>query len=201
MDSLSRMSSGSLSPPVSEAQFDAYTAARQKMFARLDEYESLNDDDDTVRFLTSVFHFLPTQGQSHLADDVDLCHNDDQLRQLVKHLETTLLKPMLAAGRTTPAITPSPLSGVNDSAEDLTGRQSELRRICLQHNNNQCVIAKAWGHERSPPPDAITGDLEAAHIIKVKSIDEDNRPKRGFHIKCFLGSFSIQSQMSFVLHR
>lgn len=108
MDSLSRMSSGSLSPPVSEAQFDAYTAVRQKMFARLDEYDTLNDDDDTVHFLTSVFQFLPTQGQSHLADDVDLCHNDDQLRQLVKHLETTLLKPMLAAGRTTPAITPSP---------------------------------------------------------------------------------------------
>lgn len=92
------------------AQFDAYTAARQKMFARLDDYESLNDDDNIVHLLKSVFRSPPPpQGQSHLADDVDLCHNDDQLRQLVEHLEITLLKPMLAAGGTTPAITPSPL--------------------------------------------------------------------------------------------
>lgn len=55
MGSLSDMSSGSLGPPVSEAQFDAYTAARQKMFARLHNYQSLNDDDDTVHFLGSSY--------------------------------------------------------------------------------------------------------------------------------------------------
>ncbi|KXG45690.1 uncharacterized protein PGRI_034570 [Penicillium griseofulvum] len=185
MDSLSEMSSGSLSPPVSEAQFDAHTAARQKMFARLHNYQSLNDDDDTLHFLRSVFRFLPTQGQDYLATDVDDCDDDDQLRQLAKHLDTTLLKPMLATGGTTPAITPSPLPGVEDSIENLlslefdsaTRRQSELRRICLQRDNYQCVVTKAWEHEHSRPPGARTADLEAAHIIPfaLGSFPEDER--------------------------
>ncbi|KAI2730074.1 hypothetical protein CBS147332_1926 [Penicillium roqueforti] len=166
------MSSGSLSAPVSEAQFDAHTAARRKMFARLHNYQSLNDDDDTVHFLRSVFRFLPTQGQDHLATHVDDCDDDDQLRQLAKHLDTTLLKPMLATGGTTPAITPSPLPGVEDSMnllslefDSATQRQSGLRRICLQRDNYQCVVTKAWEHEHSRPPGARTADLEAAHII------------------------------------
>jgi delta 1-pyrroline-5-carboxylate dehydrogenase len=70
-------------------------------------------------------------------------YNDNQLRQL---------KPMLATGGTTPAITPSPRPGVDDCIEDLlslkfdsaTRRQSELRRICLQRDNYQCVVTKAW---------------------------------------------------------
>ncbi|KAJ5139177.1 uncharacterized protein N7515_004025 [Penicillium bovifimosum] len=151
------MSSGSLGSPVPEAQFDAYAAAREKM---LDKYQSLNDDDDTVHFLRSVFRFLPTQGQAHLANDVEDCNDDSKLLQLAKHLDTTLLKPMLATGGTTPAITPSPLPGVEDPIGELlslefdsaTLRQSEIRRICLQRDNYQCVVTKAWEHEHNPPP-------------------------------------------------
>jgi hypothetical protein len=184
-----KMSSGSLTPPVPEAQFDTYVAARQKMLARLVNYRSLSDDDDTVHFLRSVFRFLPTQGQIHLADDADDCYDDDRLRQLVKHLDTALLKLMLAMGGTTPAITPSPCRGVEESIENLlsldfdsaTRRQSELRRICLQRDNYQCVVTKAWEQSHSHPPGALTIKLDAAHIIpfSLGSFPEDERPRHG----------------------
>ncbi|KAJ5559343.1 hypothetical protein N7535_009571 [Penicillium sp. DV-2018c] len=197
------MSFGSLSSPVPEAQFDAYAAAREKMFARLDKYQSLNDDDDTVHFLRSVFRFLPTRGQARLANDVEDCDDDSQLLQLAKHLDTTLLKPMLATGGTTPAITPSPLPGVEDSIEDLpslqvdsaTLRLSKTRRICLQRDNYQCVVTKAWEHEHNPivnlPPDALTADLEAAHIIPfaLGSFREDERLRHGYIWQCLYRYF------------
>ncbi|EPS29356.1 hypothetical protein PDE_04305 [Penicillium oxalicum 114-2] len=143
MDSLSE-SSGSLSLSVPDAEFDTYAAAREKMFARLDVYQSLNAEDDTVHFLSSVFRFLPIQGQVHLADDADNCDNDDRLRQLAKHLDTALLRLMMITGENTPAITPSPRLGVEDSIKNLlsqdfdsaTRRQGELRQICLQRDNH-----------------------------------------------------------------
>ena len=188
MDSISE-SCGSLSPPVPDAEFDTHTAARQKMFDRLDMYQSLNDDDDTVHFLRSVFRFLPIQGQVHLADDADSCDDDDRLRQLAKHLDTALLRPMVATGGNTPAITPSPRSGVEDFIDDLlsqdfdstTRRQGELRRACLQLDNHQCVVTKFWEFDYdSRPLDAHTADLEAAHIIPfgLGNFREDERLRR-----------------------
>ena len=173
MDSLSE-SSGSLSPPVPDAEFDTHNAARQKMFARLDMYQSLNDDDDTVHFLRSVFRFLPIQGQVRLAVDAEVCNDDDQLRQLAKHLDTALLRPMVTTGGKTRAITPSPCPGVEDSIEDLLSQdfdsmarqQAELRRACLQRDNHQCLVTKLWDYDYdSRPPGSHTADLEAAHII------------------------------------
>ncbi|KAI2788012.1 hypothetical protein POX_f08395 [Penicillium oxalicum] len=185
MDSLSE-SSGSLSLSVPDAEFDTYAAAREKMFARLDVYQSLNAEDDTVRFLSSVFRFLPIQGQVHLADDADNCDNDDRLRQLAKHLDTALLRLMMVTGENTPAITPSPRLGVEDSIKNLlsqdfdsaTRRQGELRQICLQRDNHQCVVTKFWDFDyASRPPDEITTDLEAAHIIPfgLGNFHEDER--------------------------
>ncbi|KAF3386412.1 hypothetical protein F1880_000656 [Penicillium rolfsii] len=185
MDSPSE-SSGSLSPPVLEAEFDTHTAARQKMLARLDAYQSLNDDDDTVHFLRSVFRFLPIQGQVHLADDAESCDDDDRLRQLAKHLDTALLRPMVATGGKTPAITPSPRLGVEDSIEDLLSldfdstsrRQGELRLVCLRRDNYQCVVTKFWDNGcESRPPDAHNTYLEAAHIIPfgVGNFRQDER--------------------------
>jgi len=179
-------SSGSLSPPLLNAEFDAHTAARQKILARLDTYQSLNDNDDTVRFLTSAFRFFPIQGQVHLADDAKSCNDDDRLRQLAKHLDTALLRPMVATGGKTPAITPSPRPRVEDSSEDLlsqdfdsaTRRQDQLRRACLQRDNHQCVVTKVWDFDyESRPRDAHTADLEAAHIIPfgLGNFREDER--------------------------
>jgi hypothetical protein len=185
MDTTSE-SSGSLSPPVPDTEFDTHTDAWQKMLTRLDRYHSLNDDDDTVHFLNSVFRFLPIEGRVYLAADVDDCVDDDCLRQLAKHLDTALLKPMVATGGKTPAITPSPRSGVEDSIENLlsqdfdstTRRQAELRRVCLKRDNNQCVVTKFWdpGCE-SQPAGALTAYLEAAHIIPfgMGNFREDER--------------------------
>ncbi|KAJ5661693.1 uncharacterized protein N7477_009309 [Penicillium maclennaniae] len=169
-------SSGSLSPPVPDAKFDTHTDARQKIFARLDKYQALNDndDDDTVHFLRSVFRFLPIQGQVQLAVDAEDCNDDDQLRQLAKHLDTALLRPMVTTGGKTPAITPCPCPGVEDSIENLlsqnfestTRQQAALRRACLQRDNHQCQLTKFWDFDyNSRPPGLHTAYLEAAHII------------------------------------
>ncbi|KAJ5142847.1 uncharacterized protein N7515_001634 [Penicillium bovifimosum] len=200
MDSpTSEMSSSSLSSPVSETQFDTYIAAREKIFARLDKYQSLDDYDDTVHFLRSVFRFLPTQGQARLANDVEDCDEDSQLLQLAKHLDTALLRPMLVAGGTTPEITPSPIHGVEDSIEDplsldfdsATRRQSAIRRTCLQRDNYQCVVTKAWDREHNPPPGALTGVLEAVHIIPfaLGSFPEDERRRHGRIWQCLYRYF------------
>lgn len=110
MDSPSE-SSDSLSPPVPDVELETHTDAWQRMSTRLDRYHSLNEDDDTVHFLRSVFRFLPIKGRIHLATDADNSADDDSLRQLAKHLGTALLKPMVATGGKTPAITPSPVLG------------------------------------------------------------------------------------------
>jgi hypothetical protein len=130
MDSPSE-SCGSLSPPVPDGEFDAHAAARQKIFARLEIYQSLNDDDDTIHFLKSTFRFLPIPGQVHLADDVDRCDDDELLRQLAKHLDTALLRPMVATGGNTPAITLSPRPGVEDSIKEQDFESTICRIISL----------------------------------------------------------------------
>ncbi|GLI82092.1 hypothetical protein PoHVEF18_010493 [Penicillium ochrochloron] len=128
------------------------TTAQQKMLAQLDRYHSLSADDDTVHFLKSVFRFLPLEGRVQLADDVDSCDDDDQLRQLARHLDTALLRPMVAL---------FPRPGMEDFIED-----SVIRRACLQRDNNQCVVTKFWDPDfDSRPPNAITADLEALSII------------------------------------
>ncbi|KAJ6127415.1 hypothetical protein N7523_003027 [Penicillium sp. IBT 18751x] len=159
-------SSCSLSPPVPDAEFDTHAAARQKMFARLDKHQALNDDDDddTVHFLRSVFRFLPIQGQVQLAVDAEDCNDDDQLRQLAKHLDTAFLRPMVVTGGQTPTFTPSVCPEVE--SDSTTRELGELRRACLQRDNHQCVVTKIWDPMYDGrPPDLHTGDLEAPHII------------------------------------
>jgi hypothetical protein len=92
------------------------------------------------------------EGQIHLSDDVDSCDDDDRLRQLAKHLDTALLRPMVAL---------SSRPGVEDSTED-----SATRRACQQRDKNQCVVTNFWNPDcDSRPPGALTAYLEAVPII------------------------------------
>ncbi|KAJ6114875.1 hypothetical protein N7486_000653 [Penicillium sp. IBT 16267x] len=55
---------------------------------------------------------LPGPITLNLSDHVSNCNNDDELRQLVKSIDTGLLRPLLSKGAKTPIITPSPRIGL-----------------------------------------------------------------------------------------
>ncbi|KAJ5915759.1 hypothetical protein N7454_010900 [Penicillium verhagenii] len=201
MDRLSE-SISSLSPPVLDNDSDPHAASRHKMFTRLERYAPLDDDDsdNTVHFLESVFRFLPVEGQVHLANHIDSCDDDEHLRQLSTHLDTAMLRPMVATSCKTPAVIPSPCPGVEDSIEDLLAhdfelinrQQGQLRRICLQRDKHQCVVTKFWDFDHdSRPADALTSDLEAVHILPfgLGNFREDERRRHALIWNCLYRYF------------
>ncbi|PYI15017.1 hypothetical protein BO99DRAFT_406233 [Aspergillus violaceofuscus CBS 115571] len=155
----------------SSSERSASTAAR--VTARLDKYQPRGDDDDTAHFLQVVYTYLPVDGRNILASNI-VSLNDTELFQFQKHIETALLRPMKVVGGKTPAIEPSPCSGVSDSVEDLLSedysssnrRQSQLRRSCLSRDNHRCVITGMWDSDyKDRPADENATSLEAAHIV------------------------------------
>ncbi|QKX63551.1 uncharacterized protein TRUGW13939_10722 [Talaromyces rugulosus] len=118
---------------------------------------------------------LSPDGRELLTDDVSECANDEQLRQLVRSIETGLLIPLKAQGGKTPTdITPSPRPGVEDSIENLKtqniepitgGPQSQLRHHCLERDGYKCVATGRYSGDHAHPQNAPTTYLEAAHII------------------------------------
>jgi hypothetical protein len=77
-------------------------------------------------------------------------------------------------GKTPAEITQSPLSGVEDSIENLKSlniepisrsSQSQLRHHCLERDGNKCLASGMYSYSRNHPRNAITTFLEAAHII------------------------------------
>ncbi|KAE8354014.1 hypothetical protein BDV28DRAFT_131886 [Aspergillus coremiiformis] len=181
MDSISDILLDDLSQPnLNQAQFETYKTARQKIVARLGTYQSLNDDDDTVYFLRAVFRFLPTQGQVQLADDASDCNDDDEIRELASHLDTYLLWPMIATCGTTPPLeTEGSMENILSRDLNLAARRlSVSRRICLQRDNHQCVVTKAWDTNHSHRPSAaLTTHLDAVHILpfSLESHRDDER--------------------------
>lgn len=163
----------SLSPTVSSS-FSTFAEAKASLEATLERYQALNREDDTDEFLRIVFKYLPLDGQRHLAENVCGCHNDDELRQLAASLDSGLLRPILSMGGETPAITPSPRLGFEDSIEDLNALdidsvtrndQRRLRGNCLKRDGYQCVVTKCWDREHNHPPGQPDGPLQAVHII------------------------------------
>ncbi|PKY01612.1 hypothetical protein P168DRAFT_53065 [Aspergillus campestris IBT 28561] len=165
----------SLSPAVSSNVFATFAEAKQTLDRKLEQHQPLHPEDDTASFLRIFHKYLPLQGQVNLAEDVERCADNEELRQLAESLDTGLLRPMLAHGGTTPAVTLSPRLGVEDSIEALlsddtqTASRSEqqlLRNHCLDRDGYQCVVTKAWssGYDERPS-DSIHAPLEAAHII------------------------------------
>ncbi|PGH31494.1 hypothetical protein GX50_05736 [[Emmonsia] crescens] len=168
--------SSNSSDALSEAPSDLSTFVQSKMElkTRLESYTPLNPNDDTVHFLEMFFKFLPEDGKYHLSEDVTGCKTDASLRQLVSSLDTGLLRPIKANGGKTPAITPSPCFGVEDSIEEPNSmdfksvsrnKQHRLRNKCLSRDGQMCVISKAHNEDVHPPSDSLFAPLETAHII------------------------------------
>lgn len=121
------------------------------------------------------FKYLPLDGQVNLAEDVDRRPYSEALRQLSKSLDDGVLRPMLAHGGITPAITPSPRFGIEDSIDNLGSEdvssitraaQSRLRKNCLARDGQRCVATNLWSKDYNErPTDSIDAPLEAAHIV------------------------------------
>ena len=171
-----------------------------KVFTWLDICQSLNTNNNIIHFLKSIFRFLPIQGQVHFANNIDLYDNNNQLEQLAKHLDTALLRPIVAMGGKTLAITLSTYPRVEDSIENLlsqdfdsaTQQQKELRRACLQHDNHQYVVTKCWDFFYNNRPHGVsTADLEAVHIIPfaLGNFREDERRQNADIWQCLYRYF------------
>ncbi|KAJ5263782.1 hypothetical protein N7478_011387 [Penicillium angulare] len=150
----------------------------------LDDYVKLNTEDNTAEFLKDFLKVLQPfpEGQSTLANDIAKLTtpagspDHPRLRQLVQNLRTALVIPLKAKGGKTPAITPSPRQGVEDSIEDLRGLdispitrslQRVLGKHCLERDGNRCVITGFHLNHEGAPRNARIAPLEAAHIIPV----------------------------------
>ncbi|KAJ5804242.1 uncharacterized protein N7518_000545 [Penicillium psychrosexuale] len=154
----------SLSPTVSSS-FSTFAEAKASLEATLEKYQALNREDDADEFLRIVFKYLPLDGQRHLAEDVCGCRNDDELRQLADSLDIGLLRPMMSMGGGTPAITPSPRLGLEDSIENLNALDIEsvtrsdqrlLRRNCSKREGYQCIVTECWDREHNHPLAKLT---------------------------------------------
>ncbi|KAK2801370.1 hypothetical protein FQN50_007755 [Emmonsiellopsis sp. PD_5] len=194
------------------SDLSAFVHSKTELKTRLEAYTPLNANDDTVHFLDMFFKFLPEDGKYNLTEDVVGCESDDTLRQLVMSLDTGLLRPIKANGGKTPAITPSPRFGVEDSIEALNSMdfasasrnaQQHLRNECLARDGGMCVVSKAHDQDTRPPPDSLFSPLETAHIIPFSLAsfsDEDDRLRASTIWTNIYRYFpSLRSRMSFTL--
>ncbi|KAJ5587165.1 uncharacterized protein N7459_002930 [Penicillium hispanicum] len=188
------------------------SSSKAKLDQKLNGYARLSATDKTRDFLHEFFKVLPPDGQKHLADDVSECANDEQLRQLVRSIETGLLIPLKAQGGKTPTdITPSPRPGVEDSIENLNsqniepitrGRQSQLRHHCLERDGYKCVATGRYSGNHAHPKNAPTTYLEAAHIIpcSLRSFQSNDPEAVDRHAKIWVNLrryFPVLHRLSF----
>ncbi|GFF45491.1 hypothetical protein IFM46972_07806 [Aspergillus udagawae] len=141
---------------------------KARLRPKLKGYRACNDEDDTVRFLETCYMFLPPDGQKNLYNDIWACQSNDELRGLAETLDTGLIRPLLANANHTPEV------GTSYSAEEDTidlispDYQKVLERLqkkCLQRDGNKCVISGSYDQNSDHSDEALTGPLEAAHIL------------------------------------
>lgn len=180
------MESPPLSPTVS-SNFTAFANAQASVEEKLADYQPCEPGDDTAEFLRIFFKYLPREGQVNLAEDIDYCRDNTELKQLAESLDTGLLRPMLATGGRTPAMTTSPRVGVEDSIENLDSldlestrraAQGKLCRNCLRRDGQRCIVTGYWNTDFDFPPNAVDAPLQAAHIIPFSLGHFENQDER-----------------------
>jgi len=152
----------------------------QRVNSVLEGYEPGGPRDHTVTILEALVKHLPRDGARDVSDDILGCGSDEELRQLASHLLTAVLVPMKAHGRT-PAVSPTPRFGGEDSIEEIASELTEpssrndqkwLKAACLRRDNNRCVISGYYdaiiaieSMTASDLDNTVTADTDAAHII------------------------------------
>ncbi|RHZ68287.1 uncharacterized protein CDV56_106471 [Aspergillus thermomutatus] len=141
---------------------------KAKLRPKLKGYRARNDQDDTVHFLQTCYMFLPPDGQKNLYNDIWACQSNDELHELAETLDTGLIRPLLANANHTPELGSS-YSAEEDTIElvspDYQKVLERLRKKCLQRDGNKCVISGSYDQNSDHPDEALTGPLEAAHIL------------------------------------
>ncbi|RHZ74970.1 hypothetical protein CDV55_109190 [Aspergillus turcosus] len=142
---------------------------KAKLRPKLKGYKARDDQDDTVHFLETCYMFLPPDGQKNLHNDIWACQSNDELHELAQTLDTGLIRPLLANANHTPEVASS-YSAEEDTIDlvspDYYKVLERLRKKCLQRDGNKCVISGSYDQNSDDLPDeALTGPLEAAHIL------------------------------------
>lgn len=200
-------------PAASLDAFRTFAQAKYTLDRKLADYQPSGHEDDTADFLRIFFKYLPLDGQVNLAEDVNRCPDSVILWQLAKSLDHGLLRPMLAHGGITPAITPSPRFGIDDSIDNLVSEdarsitraaQSPLRKKCLARDGQRCVVSNIWNKSyKERPTGSIDAPLEAVHIIPfaLNKLQEDNDDERFRHATIWVNIYryfpSLRSQTNF----
>ncbi|KAF4269040.1 hypothetical protein KXW98_002204 [Aspergillus fumigatus] len=141
---------------------------KAKLRPKLKEYIVRNREDDTAQFLETCYMFLPPDGQKNLYDDIWACQSNDELHELAETLDTGLIRPLLANANHTPELGSS--YSAEEDAIDLIGSDyrkvlERLRKKCLERDANKCVISGSYDQNSDAPDEALTGPLEAVHIL------------------------------------
>ncbi|GIJ82887.1 hypothetical protein Asppvi_001402 [Aspergillus pseudoviridinutans] len=141
---------------------------KAKLRPMLKGYRACNDEDDTVRFLETCYMFLPPDGRKNLYNDIWACQSNDELHELAETLDTGLIRPLLANANHTPELGSS-YSAEEDTIDLISSDYKKvlerLRKKCLQRDGNRCVISGSYDRNSGHPDEALTGPLEAAHIL------------------------------------
>ena len=72
------------SPDLTEANSDisAFVDTLDAIFSRLDNYEPCSANDNSIKILTAMWKYLPTDGRASFAEDVLGCSSDEEIKQL-----------------------------------------------------------------------------------------------------------------------
>lgn len=130
------------SPDLTEADsnISAFVDIQDAIFSRLDNYEPCSAHDDSIKILTAMWKYLPTDGRANFAEDVLECSSDEEIQQLADSIVSDLLNPMQALIERTVLPSPSQLESMLD--EPVTRSiQGTLRDQCLCRDGNMCAVS------------------------------------------------------------
>jgi hypothetical protein len=182
-------SSQTVSHSVSSGLFRySWISQKLSLSRKLNCYTPRSPTDKTKEFLRHFFDALPPDGKENLVQDVLKQEKDEGLWQLAESIRTGLIIPLKVNGGKTPAITPSPRPGRENSVDNLKdlqmqpinrSSQAQLRNHCLARDGNRCVATGLYSPNHKRPRNAMTTHLRAAHIIPVAlesfQCDEDGK--------------------------
>lgn len=102
----------------------------QEVSEKLNNYVPEDAQDDTKLFLEATLQFLPGDGKRNLEADIRACQSDAELRALMQHFDTALLRQLKAAGGQTEKMTPISRYGTEDSVDQdpVVREQERLRK-------------------------------------------------------------------------
>lgn len=105
---MARLQSGSPISALSSIPSAVTVAYLHSISPILDHYQPTGPEDDTILLLEKTYQHLPRDGQQAFGSDIEDCRTSRELCQLAQHIDTALLRPMMATGGKTVPVTHLP---------------------------------------------------------------------------------------------